>query len=75
MRDLFRPSPLGRRVKKFRQMRGWSQDFLAEEAQLKYGYISLLECGRIQDITLNKAVRLAKALRIPLSMLAGEREG
>ena len=48
-----------------------TQAELAKRAKLTQGYISQLEAGAKQDIGAKVAVRLAKALGVPVTELLG----
>lgn len=59
---------IGERIKRFRSMRGLSQEKLAERAQISNTYLSRVENGRRQA-SLEVLTRIAAALNIPLSSL------
>ena len=59
---------LGRRIQELRTARGWTQQQLAEAAQLDRTYISGLERGK-QNPTLGALLRLARSLEAPLERL------
>jgi transcriptional regulator with XRE-family HTH domain len=60
-------------IRRLREARGLTQAELAKRAKLTQGYISQLEAGAKQDIGAQAAVRLAKALAVPVKeMLRGE---
>jgi transcriptional regulator with XRE-family HTH domain len=61
---------LAMRLKALRKERGWTQPDLARRAGLSAGYIARLETGR-HDPKLSTLVRLAKALRRPVTELLG----
>ena len=54
---------LGRNVRRFREARGWSQEGLAERADLHRTYISGIERG-IRNPTLTIIFKLANALGV-----------
>lgn len=56
-------STLGRRVREFRQARGWSQERLAEQAEMDRSYIAGIELGG-RNPSLKALERLARALKI-----------
>ena len=58
----------GQRVKRYRQLRGISQEDLADLADLHRNYVSQIECGR-RNLSLLNILKLARALRIPASKL------
>lgn len=62
MTDLKRQ--FGEQVRKLRQQRGWSQEYLADEAGLHRTYISSLERGE-RNVSLENIVKLARALGVP----------
>jgi transcriptional regulator with XRE-family HTH domain len=55
---------LGRRVRQLRKQRGWSQENLAEAANLHENYVSRLETGR-QEPGLFVLLRLCRAFQLP----------
>jgi transcriptional regulator with XRE-family HTH domain len=59
---------LGRRIRSFRNARGWSQERLAEHASLDRSYIAGIELGT-RNPSLKALERLAGALRVRLSEL------
>lgn len=65
------PSAMGRRVKRLREARGLSQRGLATKAKVTQGLIHQLETGAIQDVRSQVAVKLAKALGVPVTELLG----
>lgn len=65
------PSAMGRRVKRLREARGFSQRGLALKAKVTQGLIHQLETGAIQDVRSQVAVKLAKALGVPVTELLG----
>ncbi len=66
---------IGERLKQLRELKGLSQNGLAKRAGISQPVISDLERDVRQDMTLDTAQRLAKALGVTLDMLAGESEG
>jgi len=61
-------SGFGRRLRKARRARGWTQDGLAGRAGTSGAYIGRLERGEY-DPTLGLVTRLAKALRVDIVTL------
>ena len=59
---------LGRRVRALRDARGWSQERLAEEADLDRSYIAGIEVGS-RNPSVKALERLASALSVRLSEL------
>lgn len=58
----------GLAVRHFREHHGWSQELLAEKADLNRSYLGEVERGRVIP-SLATAAKLAAALGIPLSGL------
>lgn len=58
----------GLAVRHFRDLRGWSQELLAEKADLNRSYLGEVERGRVIP-SLATAGKLALALELPLSAL------
>jgi transcriptional regulator with XRE-family HTH domain len=58
----------GLTVRYFRENQGWSQELLAEKADLNRSYLGEVERGRVIP-SLATAQKLASALEIPLSGL------
>ncbi len=61
----------GKQLERLRTHRGLTQDQLAVKAGLVRVYVTKLELGE-HDPTLGTLVRLAKALRVPVTELLGE---
>lgn len=59
---------LGRAIRKRRKALGWSQERLAEEAQLHWTYIGGIERGE-RNVSLENIVRIARALNTTASAL------
>jgi methanogenic corrinoid protein MtbC1/DNA-binding XRE family transcriptional regulator len=59
---------LGRRIQELRAARDWTQQDLAEKAELDRTYVSGLERGR-QNPSLGVLLRLTRALEVPLERL------
>ena len=59
---------LGRNLRAVRQKRGFTQEKLAELAELDPTYISGIECG-IRNPSLLSLLRIAKALGVPVANL------
>jgi transcriptional regulator with XRE-family HTH domain len=62
---------LGRRVRDLRHERGWSQERLAEEADLDRSYVAGIEVGA-RNPSLKALERLAGAFRLQLVKLFEE---
>lgn len=58
----------GLAVRHFRDQRGWSQELLAEKADLNRSYLGEVERGRVIP-SLATVGKLAAALELPLSSL------
>jgi len=58
----------GQAVRKYRDAKGFSQELLAEKADLDRTYISDIERGT-RNPGIKNVVRLARALRIPTAKL------
>jgi transcriptional regulator with XRE-family HTH domain len=61
-------SALGRRIRQLRNAKGWSQESLAEQADLDRSYIAGIEVGA-RNPSLKAIERLAGALSVRLSEL------
>lgn len=59
---------VGRRIRRERELRGWTQDVLASKVTLTRSSISNLEAGR-QKALLHSVVEIAYALGVPPSRL------
>jgi DNA-binding XRE family transcriptional regulator len=65
---------MGERLKRLRELRGFSQSELARRAGVTHPVISDLERGVRQDMTVSTAKKLAAALGVSLEMLVGDVE-
>lgn len=64
-----------RAIKRYRQLKGWSQSRLARESKVSQTYISELEAGKWSP-NLSILCKLAAALGVPVSaLLEDEAEG
>lgn len=61
---------LGTRIKMIRASKGWTQERLAEEAQVSQGSVSAYERDDRSGIPLAHVMRIADALTVPLQFLA-----
>lgn len=59
---------VGRNIKAVREGKGWSQEELAERAQLHRTYVSGVERG-VRNPTLTVLERFALALKVPVGSL------
>ena len=60
---------LAKRIRELRKKRGWTQQELADKADLVMRHIQRLESGKPPAIELDSMVKLAKAFQITLSTL------
>jgi transcriptional regulator with XRE-family HTH domain len=60
---------MGRRVKRLREAKGFSQRALATKAKVTQGLIYQLETGVIRDVRSQVVVKLARALGVPVTEL------
>jgi transcriptional regulator with XRE-family HTH domain len=65
------PRKMSVTIRRRREDQGMTQAQLAKRAKLTQGYISQLEAGTKKDIGAKVAVRLAKALCVPVTELLG----
>lgn len=63
-------SVIRNRIKKYRKLRGYSQEFLAEKIDRTREHINKIENGK-QTLGLNTFIRLAFVLGVSLDELAG----
>ena len=59
---------LALKIKRLRAQKGWTQQALAERAQVSLGYVVRLESGHY-DPKLSTLRKLAKALGVPVTAL------
>jgi transcriptional regulator with XRE-family HTH domain len=59
---------LGRRIRQLRQAKGWSQEFLADEAGMHRTYLWGIEQG-VRNPSVRHLTRLAEALGVSLGAL------
>ena len=62
---------LAKRVKEFRQQKGWSQQKLAEKTGLSFNTVTKIEQGIGDSPTLKTLIKLADALGVGLDKLVG----
>lgn len=60
---------LPNRVRELRLERGWTQDELAERAQVNPGQVSRIETGKRPTMLVTTALRFAAAFGVPLDDL------
>jgi transcriptional regulator with XRE-family HTH domain len=59
---------LGKRIRQLRQAKGWSQEFLADEAGMHRTYMWGIEQG-VRNPSIRHLTRIADALKISLAVL------
>ena len=62
-------TPIRLRVRELRDVRGWSQDHLAELAGVRQATISKLESGDVTSVRLETLERVANALGVDAAIL------
>jgi transcriptional regulator with XRE-family HTH domain len=62
---------LGDRIKRERERRGWSQNELARQAQVRQAQLSEVESGKRHDMMASILRRIARALGVSMDYLAG----
>lgn len=60
---------VGKQIKKYRKLKGWSQSKLASECNFTDTFISNLENNAFKTISLNSLYHIAKVLGVPTKML------
>ena len=65
---------LGERIRKRRQALRWSQEKLAEMAEISINYLSKIENNRIKNVGVLITFRLAKALGVTSGYLMGQED-
>jgi len=63
---------IGSTVRKLRKSRGWTQEKLAKKAGITIVYLSEIENNKTPQVSLMVAKELARALRVPVSVIAGD---
>ena len=64
----------GERLKRLREVAGWSQNELAKRSGVPRPTISDLEAGKQRGLTVANARKLARALGVSLDLLIGPEE-
>jgi transcriptional regulator with XRE-family HTH domain len=59
---------LGKRIRQLRQAKGWSQEFLADEAEMHRTYMWGIEQG-VRNPSIRHLTRVADALKVSLAVL------
>ncbi len=65
------PRKMSVTIRRLREQAGMSQAVLAKRAKVTQGFISQIEAGIRKNISARVAVRLAKALGVPVTELLG----
>lgn len=61
---------VGRKIKEYREKKGWTQEQLAFEANVHRAYIGQIERGE-KNIGLQNLEKIAKALNVKIQQLVG----
>ena len=61
---------VGRRIRRLRVAKGWTQERLAEAARLDRAYVAGMEVG-LRNPSLRNLAKVGKALGVPLRRLFG----
>ncbi len=59
---------MGKRIRKLRSRKPWSQERLADEAHLDRSYMSGIERG-VRNVSVLTVAKIAKALKVSLTTL------
>lgn len=59
---------LGTKIKKIRKQKGFTQEKLAEMANIDYSYLNLIESGK-RNPSIKRLHKIAKVLEVPLREL------
>ena len=59
---------MGKRIRKLRSRKPWSQERLADEAHLDRSYMSGIERG-VRNVSVLTVAKIARALKVPLTTL------
>ena len=65
---------VGKNIKKYRKLKGWSQSKLANECNFTDTFISNIENNSFQTFSLNTLYHISKKLEIPIKLLFEELE-
>lgn len=60
---------IGKNIRKYRKLRGITQESLAESSGLSVKYISMLESKKFQNISINRLERIADSLDVSIDTL------
>ena len=66
---------LSKKVKELRKQKGWSQQKLAEKADLAFNTITKIEQGLAEHPNLKTLIKLADVLEISIDELVGRKVG
>ena len=61
---------IGEKIKKLRELRDYSQDYVAKKLQITQGAYSRMEQGEI-DVTFSRLEKVAEVLEMPVEKLVG----
>lgn len=64
---------IAKRLKELRKKAGWSQQKLAEEADLSYNTITKIEQGAATKPTIQTMIKIADAFKISIDELVGRK--
>jgi len=64
---------IAKRLKELRKKTGWSQQKLAEKADLSYNTITKIEQGAATKPTIQTMIKIADAFRISIDELVGRK--
>ena len=56
---------IGKRIQELRKRQGFSQEQVAEKAEISSNYLSRIECGK-ENPTLDMLIKLAQALKVEM---------
>ncbi len=63
---------IGERIRKLRELRGWSQGKLAKESGVSRPLVNMVESGKRPNPTIDVVRALAKSLGISVGLLVGD---
>lgn len=59
---------IGKQIKKYRKLKGWSQSRLSLECNFTTSFISNLENNAFQTISINSLYHIAQILEVPIKV-------
>lgn len=65
---------LAKKIKKFREKAGLTQEGLARKADISYNTIIKLETRGIKDPRISTVIKIARALRVTIDSLVGRKK-